>query len=72
MPLGEDAPADVPDHWLADFWVADVDAVAAKTEELGGRVLQQPEAFPGTPLKSGVIADPEGATLSVTQLVIPA
>jgi predicted enzyme related to lactoylglutathione lyase len=71
MPLGEDAPAEVPDHWLVDFWVSDVDGVAAKTEELGGRVIQRPEAFPGTPLKSGVIADPEGASLSVTQLVIP-
>jgi predicted enzyme related to lactoylglutathione lyase len=71
LPLGDDAPADVPDHWGVDFWVADVDAVASKAGELGGGVISPPSELQGVPMKQGVIADPDGATLSVTQLVLP-
>src|SRR6187397_800880 len=37
-----DAP---PPHWDVDFWIADVDAAAAKVEELGGRIRRLPLTF---------------------------
>jgi predicted enzyme related to lactoylglutathione lyase len=54
-------------RWLVDFWVSDVDAVAARAAELGGAVLQAPHDIPG--FRNAVIADTEGAALSVSQLV---
>jgi hypothetical protein len=59
-----DAP---PPHWDVDFWIADVDAAAAKVEELGGRILTPPFDIPGTGLRQGVFMDPQGATFSLTQ-----
>ena len=59
-----DAP---PAHWDVDFWIADVDAAAAKVEELGGRILTSPFDIPGTGLRQGVFMDPQGATFSLTQ-----
>jgi len=59
-----DAP---PAHWDVDFWIADVDAAAAKVEELGGRILTPPFDIPGTGLRQGVFMDPQGATFSLTQ-----
>jgi predicted enzyme related to lactoylglutathione lyase len=60
--------SDEPARWGVNFWVSDVDAVAAKTRELGGNVLVAPAEIPGLPMKEGTIADPEGAEISVTQL----
>jgi predicted enzyme related to lactoylglutathione lyase len=71
LPMGDDAPSDAPAHWAIDFWVADVDDVASKADELGGRVLSPPSEVPGVPMKQSVLADPDGATLSVTQLMVP-
>jgi uncharacterized protein len=56
-----------PPHWNVDFWIADVDAAAAKVEELGGQVLTPPYDIPGTGLRQGAFADPQGATFSLTQ-----
>jgi hypothetical protein len=56
-------------RWAVNFWVTDVAAVAAKTRELGGTVVEEPAEIPGVPMKEGVIADPEGAMVSVTELV---
>jgi hypothetical protein len=39
--------------------------------ERGGRVLVEPAEIPGLPMKEAVIADPEGAVLSVTELQVP-
>jgi predicted enzyme related to lactoylglutathione lyase len=58
---------DTPPHWSVDFWVADIDEAARKAADLGGRVLTGPYDVPGTGLKQAVIADPQGATLSLTQ-----
>jgi predicted enzyme related to lactoylglutathione lyase len=58
-----------PAYWRPDFWVADLDGVAAKALELGGSVTEQPAEVPGVPMRSGVLADPYGATFSVTQLL---
>jgi len=59
-----DAP---PPHWSVDFWIADVDAAAAKIPELGGQVLAEPYDIPGTGLRQAAFADPQGATFSLTQ-----
>jgi predicted enzyme related to lactoylglutathione lyase len=56
--------------WSVDFWVADVDAAAARTVELGGTVLSPPAgALVG---RNTVIADPAGAVLSLSQVAPPA
>lgn len=54
--------------WNVDFWVADADAAAARTVELGGTVLVPPaDALVG---RNTVIADPGGAVLSLSQVLV--
>jgi uncharacterized protein len=43
-----DRQADVPAHWSVTFGVDDADAVAARTEELGGRVIAPPSTRRGS------------------------
>jgi len=52
--------------WAVDFWVPDVDAAAARAAELGGSVVAPVHDRP--PFRSAVLADPEGATFSVSRL----
>jgi hypothetical protein len=66
LPPGANGDAPAP-HWDVDFWIADVDAAAAKVEELGGRILTPPFDIPGTGLRQGAFMDPQGATFSLTQ-----
>jgi len=42
IPPAENRPAGVPPHWLAYFWVDDVDASTAKAKELGANVFAGP------------------------------
>jgi predicted enzyme related to lactoylglutathione lyase len=63
---GESGPTERP-HWSVDFWMEDADAVAAQTTELGGKVIVPPHDTPG--FRSAVLADPEGAVFSVSQLI---
>lgn len=61
-------PADrAPSRWGVDFWVADADATAAQAEALGGTAVVAPHDTPG--FRNAILADPEGATFSVDQLV---
>ncbi len=53
-------------HWRADFWIADADAAAARATQLGGSVVAGPED--AGPFREAVLADPAGATFSVSQL----
>lgn len=64
------AESGIPAHWRPDFWVADVDGVAARAAELGGSVIEQPSDMSGLPMRGGVVADPSGAAFSVTQLLL--
>ena len=57
-----------PAAWGVDFWVADIDAAVARAGELGGRVLMPVHARPPS-FRAAVVADPEGAVLSLSQLV---
>ena len=52
--------------WRVDFWIADADAAAARATELGGSVVAGPED--AGPFREAVLADPAGATFSVSQL----
>ena len=45
--------------WLA-FQVADVDAVAARVEAAGGRVVRAGEDRPEHSVRAAIVADPEG------------
>jgi uncharacterized protein len=63
-------PDDQPDarpSWNPDFWVDDVDASAARTTELDGRVIAPPSDSPIG--RSAVLADPQGAAFSVSRVV---
>jgi predicted enzyme related to lactoylglutathione lyase len=68
LPLGDEG---TPAHWSVDFWVGDVEAAVAAAPGLGGTVITPPYEIPGTLLRQAVLADPDGATFSATQLVIP-
>jgi uncharacterized protein len=65
MTLPEEAKKmGAPPHWMAHVEVANVDATVAKVKELGGNVYVPPTAIP-TVGRFSIIADPQGATLSV-------
>jgi uncharacterized protein len=66
----DEFPPELPAHWRIDFWAADADATAEEATRQGGRVIAPPFDIPGAPLRQGVLADPEGAPFSVTQLTV--
>jgi len=63
---GEGAPQ-MPPHWMSYVAVDDVDASAAKTKELGGKVSVEPMDIPGVG-RFCVINDPSGAVISLITL----
>ncbi|MGY0023469.1 VOC family protein [Streptomyces sp. cg35] len=56
-------PPEIPAHWNLYVAVDDPDAVAARCQELGGRVLVEPTTI--EPGRFAVLADPQGAAFSV-------
>ncbi len=60
----EAAKMGAPPHWMAHVQVADVDATAALVKKLGGRIHKEPSDIP-TVGRFAVLADPQGASLSV-------
>jgi uncharacterized protein len=60
MPEGTES---MPPNWGTYVTVDDVDAIALKTEELGGKVLMPPHDVP-TVGRMVVIQDPQGAVIS--------
>jgi predicted enzyme related to lactoylglutathione lyase len=56
-----------PPHWSVDFWVRDPDAAAEQTAALGGEVIAPPYDLPDVGMRQAVLADPEGATFSITR-----
>jgi predicted enzyme related to lactoylglutathione lyase len=65
VPDGTDAAL-----WNVDFWIADAEAAAAAAPGLGGSVLAPPQDAP--PFRRAVLAAPDGAAFSVSQLRLPA
>jgi predicted enzyme related to lactoylglutathione lyase len=69
-PMSDDqASEEAPPHWSVDFWVNDADASAEKAAELGGKVVAPP--FATAVGSTAVLADPQGATFSVSKVVPP-
>jgi len=56
-------PAGTPPHWGTYVTVDDVDTVAAKVQELGGKILVPPSDSPDA--RFCVFQDPQGAVLSI-------
>lgn len=57
---------DVPPHWGCYVTVDDTDSVAARCQQLGGKVLVPPMDVP-TVGRMAVLQDPQGAVISVMQ-----
>ncbi|HEV8153512.1 MAG TPA: VOC family protein, partial [Solirubrobacteraceae bacterium] len=60
------AAAGEPAQWSVNFWVADTEAAASTTAELGGAVVAQPFDTPVS--RDALLADPQGAVFSVSQI----
>ncbi len=63
MKMPPQVPPEAPTHWGTYVTVDDVDAVAQKAQELGGRILVPPRDVPDA--RFCVFEDPQGAVLSV-------
>ena len=62
-------PSEMPPNWSVDFWIDDADAAADRAEALGGAVIVPPSDSPA--FRQTVIADPDGAAMSISQLRLP-
>jgi uncharacterized protein len=62
-------PTDGEPGWSVDFWTADVEGAAARAADLGGSVVSAPA--PAAAGASTVLADPQGAVFSVSQVGPP-
>jgi predicted enzyme related to lactoylglutathione lyase len=58
------APANVPPHWLPYIGVDNVDALAAKIKELGGKTLMAPMDIPNVG-RFAPVTDPQGAAFAI-------
>jgi predicted enzyme related to lactoylglutathione lyase len=68
----DDFPDDVPSHWSVDFWVGDVDVTAEQATKLGGSVIAPPFDLPiEGQFRQAVLADPQGASFSVSKVGPP-
>jgi hypothetical protein len=54
-------------HWSVGFWIRDPDEAARLTREMGGQVLAEPFDIPGAGMRQAALADPQGATFTVTR-----
>jgi uncharacterized protein len=61
---------DAPSHWMAYVAVDDVDASAARAEQLGGKVCVPPTDIPNVG-RFCVVNDPTGAAISLITLSMP-
>ena len=58
--------AEDPAAWGVDFWISDADGAARAAPALGGAVLAGP--FTDAPFRRAVLAAPDGAAFSVSEL----
>jgi predicted enzyme related to lactoylglutathione lyase len=63
-----DGPTAPPPHWNVNLRVEDIDATAQRAAELGGKVIVLPQEASG--FRSAVLADPQGAVFSASQLAV--
>jgi len=62
--LAGPAKMGAPPHWIGHVQVDDVDATAALTRKLGGKVYKEPTDIP-TVGRFAVLADPQGASIAI-------
>jgi uncharacterized protein len=58
----------VPPHWNVNLQVSDADLTVEAAAAQGGKIIAPPFDTPG--FRNAVIADPQGAVFSISQLVI--
>lgn len=63
MPIDDNWPAEIPNHWLVYFRVADTDATCEQITSLGGELKMPPMDIP--PGRFAVAADPQGAVFAI-------
>jgi predicted enzyme related to lactoylglutathione lyase len=68
--IGVMIPADAPPHWSVDFWIDDVDAAVARATVEGATIVAPPHDVPG--FRHAILADPQGAIFSLSQLKLSA
>lgn len=56
-----------PPHWSVDFWIRDPDEAARITAEMGGQVLAEPFDIPDIGMRQAALADPQGASFTITR-----
>ena len=56
-------PANVPPYWMVYFASTDVDASTKKVKELGGKVMVEPQDFPGG--RFSINSDPQGGVFGI-------
>lgn len=66
MPRPPMIPAEVPDHWMVYFTVADLAATCDKAQQLGGAMVVEPMEIPGIG-NFAVLADAHGGSFSCLQ-----
>ncbi len=66
MAMPEGVPPGTPAHWLPYVTVKDVDGVAQRAGELGGRLLVPPTDIPNVG-RFCILQDPQGAVISAIQ-----
>jgi predicted enzyme related to lactoylglutathione lyase len=64
IPPAAHRPPGVPPHWLAYFWVDDVDASAAKAKQMGANLCVPPMTIENVG-RMAVIADPQRAVFAI-------
>ena len=70
MGITDEMPADMPAHWMAYFAVEDVDAIVAKSNELGGHTTVEPFDA-GDVGRIAILQDPAGGTFSIIKFAVP-
>ncbi len=66
LQMDQSWPAELPEHWMVYFSVADCGAAAAQVTELGGDVCVPPTDIP--PGRFAVVNDGQGATFTIIAL----
>ena len=64
MQMPDQVPAQVPAHWLSYFGVHDTDAMVARAQGMGGKVMVPPQDIPNMG-RFAVLADPQGAVFAI-------
>jgi predicted enzyme related to lactoylglutathione lyase len=67
VPANQGGEGETP-YWNVDFWVDGAESTAARAAELGGTVVAEP--YDVGPFKQAVIADPNGAAFTISELVM--